>query len=671
MNIKKSNKGITLVALVITIVILLILSIITIREVQGEGLIQKSKQAVIKHEIAQEKEKMQLAVADLKMTKANGNVKVTNTMLEDKIKDYGIENETIGDGYFTVKIAKSGRLYTIDEKGAIEGPIEKTEDTNPGHLEGEGTQENPFIIASIEDLVTFSNKVNGIGYEITSNGEAKQVTESHNYEGEYVELACDLDFKSEVSYVNASRTDFGTDGTLMSALTTGTGFSPIGKTKELRFVGTFDGKEKTISNLYINIAGNYAGLFAQASNISNLNLKNGNITGKGCSGGIVALQKDGVVKNCNNINTFVQQTLESSSTSGGIVGQASGNVENCTNSGTIKGTGERIGGIVGKANADIIKCSNTGNVEGKSGVVGGIVGYSATTSNLQECNNEGNVLSESSWAGGIAGYSIGTINKCVNSGNITGKTEKALTRIGGIVGSVGSVANDGNIKNCNNEGIVTGDKIVGGIAGSLENNGNVENCNNKGSVTGNEFIGGIVGSLTNDGNIENCSNSGEIKAKDGSAGGIVGTASGVVTKCYNTGNVLGTENIGGIVGSCFAKRTQNISLCYNSGNIKGTGNEIGGISGYLGAENCNATETLCYNKGKVESQGEKKGGIVGNMASDANVTKSFYLSNIGITQGVGSINAPGDLSKQNEGAQQTDTDLNSFEEFIKWIEQYK
>lgn len=639
MNIKKSNKGVTLVALVITIVILLILSIITIREVQGEGLIQKSKQAVIKHEIAQEKEKMQLAAADLKMTKVNSNVKVTNTMLEDKIKDHGIENETIGDGYFTVKIAKSGRIYTIDEKGNIEGPIEKTEDTNPGYLEGEGTQESPFIIASIEDLVTFSNKVNGIGYEITSNGEAKQVTESHNYEGEYVELACDLDFKSEVSYVNASRTDFGTDGTLMSALTTGTGFSPIGKTKELQFNGTFDGKEKTISNLYINIAGNYAGLFAQASNISNLNLKNGNITGEGCSGGIVAFQRGGVVKNCNNINTFVQQTLESSSTSGGIVGQASGNVENCTNSGIIKGNGQRIGGIVGKANADIIKCSNTGNVEGKTGVIGGIVGYNAITSNLQECNNNGNVISESSYAGGIVGYLMGTINKCMNSGDITGKTEKALE--------------------------------IGGIAGSLANNENIENCNNEGAVTGDKIVGGIAGSLRNNGNVKNCSNSGKIKAKGENAGGIVGVASGIVTKCYNTGDVLGSEDIGGIVGNCFANKTQNISLCYNSGNIKGTGDSIGGISGYIGAKNCNATETLCYNKGKVDSQGEKKGGIVGNMASDANVTKSFYLSNIGITQGVGSIYAPGDLSKQNEGAQQTDTDLNSFEEFIKWIEQYK
>ena len=53
---KSKNKGITLVALILTIVILLILAVVTIRSIQGEGIISKAMKAREDYEDAAKKE---------------------------------------------------------------------------------------------------------------------------------------------------------------------------------------------------------------------------------------------------------------------------------------------------------------------------------------------------------------------------------------------------------------------------------------------------------------------------------------------------------------------------------------------------------------------------------------------------------------------------------------
>ena len=56
----KTQKGITLVALIITIIILLILAVVTIRTVSGDGIIQYAKNAASEYEKQQEREKQLL-----------------------------------------------------------------------------------------------------------------------------------------------------------------------------------------------------------------------------------------------------------------------------------------------------------------------------------------------------------------------------------------------------------------------------------------------------------------------------------------------------------------------------------------------------------------------------------------------------------------------------------
>ena len=73
---KKQNKGITLVALVITIILLLILAGITISQLTGSGLFEKAKEAAEKSKKAQEQEQQ---ILDEYMKQINGESLPENT----------------------------------------------------------------------------------------------------------------------------------------------------------------------------------------------------------------------------------------------------------------------------------------------------------------------------------------------------------------------------------------------------------------------------------------------------------------------------------------------------------------------------------------------------------------------------------------------------------------
>lgn len=112
MNRKKQNKGITLIALVVTIVVLLILAAISINLVLGEnGIISRTKDARKRTEIAEEKEIVQFAVAEAKLFDSNGKLtfeNLKNSMKENsRGKKYTLTDE--GDDF---KITfDSGRDY--------------------------------------------------------------------------------------------------------------------------------------------------------------------------------------------------------------------------------------------------------------------------------------------------------------------------------------------------------------------------------------------------------------------------------------------------------------------------------------------------------------------------------------------------------------------------------
>ena len=141
-NVLKEKSGITLIALVITIIVLLILAGVSIAMLTGDnGILTQATEAKEKNTIGEEEERISLALQSLKMKKQADNVSttVTSAELQKQLEDDGAKNVTVEDGEndnLVVNYADSKNSYTVDqdgnigEKGQIEeetGPVEQPE----------------------------------------------------------------------------------------------------------------------------------------------------------------------------------------------------------------------------------------------------------------------------------------------------------------------------------------------------------------------------------------------------------------------------------------------------------------------------------------------------------------------------------------------------------------
>ena len=117
----KKNNGITLIALVITIIVLLILAGVTIATLTGEnGILTRASEASEQTEIAEEKEAIGVAYAGVLAD--NNGTGVSAGELQDELEKNGYKATVTdnGNGTYTVKF-ESGREYTINADGIIEG----------------------------------------------------------------------------------------------------------------------------------------------------------------------------------------------------------------------------------------------------------------------------------------------------------------------------------------------------------------------------------------------------------------------------------------------------------------------------------------------------------------------------------------------------------------------
>ena len=396
-----NQTGITLIALVVTIVALLILAGVSINAIFSEnGIIEYARNAKAKTGLAEEEEKTKI-----------GN-------LED----------LIGDTLTGIK-------------------VEKVQDEKPGELEKEN--DTTFVINSIEDLVVFS-------YMVTSGNDT--------FVNKTVKLGQDLDFNSTKSYISPYRKDYakyGYNGELKTILTENEGFKTIGIAtadgKDKSFQGTFDGNNHTIYNLYMHIEGNHdgkekRGLFASNfGTIKDLKLKNVNLSLKHNNaeknsplGAICAVNaSSGQVNNCYVSGKIQNDSVDSST--GGIAGFSSGIITNCGNMSDIKCIGNNnvyVGGIAGNTNNQISKSYNIGKIyaSGKKVYVGGIIG-SLGGNKCENCFNTGDVTgicSEKLRQGGIIGVCTGNVSNCYSIGKIVNETTEpeAETSVGLVIGKV-------------------------------------------------------------------------------------------------------------------------------------------------------------------------------------------------------------------------------------------
>ena len=192
--------------------------------------------------------------------------------------------------------------------------------------------------------------------------------------------------------------------------------------------------------------------------------------------------------------------------------------------------------------------------------IAGIASHNYGT--IENCHVKGGAISTiATTAAGIAAESFGTVSNCTNSADITAKYEVA-----GIVATSNST--NGNIsetdpmviEGCSNSGTITatnkGYSCAGGIFGGKDPfssgypYGTISKCFNTGDILGQNFVGGIVGYSIKTANasavnitIENCYNTGAIGDANttGVAGGISAGSNSSVTNCFNMGDVTGTN----------------------------------------------------------------------------------------------------------------------------------
>ena len=126
----KNKKGITLIALVVTIVVLLILAGTAIAMLTGDdGIIKNAQKGKEETEIGEEKEIITLAVLSALSEEGGYEIKREhlNTALANHIGTEG-EDYTLSETEpYIVKYLDSGRSYIIDEKGKVSEYVDITE----------------------------------------------------------------------------------------------------------------------------------------------------------------------------------------------------------------------------------------------------------------------------------------------------------------------------------------------------------------------------------------------------------------------------------------------------------------------------------------------------------------------------------------------------------------
>lgn len=420
---------------------------------------------------------------------------------------------------------------------------------------GSGTEADPCLIATAQDLVEFRDKVNASKNQSTSKLCAK--------------LTANIDLEGQE-------------------------WTPIGQYKSysenVTYGGTFDGDGHKISGLSINATTAYQGLFGyvKGGEIKNLTVA-GSVTtstkSSAYSAGIVGYGSPVTIENCVNQATV---TATQKGYIAGIVGYTSttgSSISGCTNQGAVRGAGDYVGGIVGTANNTVIKnCINsaeiveTGKPGGYSYCVGGIAGAINSSSSIERSGNTGKITSTLKRTGGVVGSAAGTVQSCFNTGDVTG-----IYSLGGIAGITGS--KNTKISDCYNWGNITcnaptatinndkNTKGVGGIVGdpgSTSNTGNVlENCYNAGSIVNHDsategiVLGGVVGSSSGNGysgtttNLITAQNCYYLSADGLNGDGANADALGINAK---TADELKASNMIDLLGGSYISKTDNYPI---------------------------------------------------------------------------------------------------------------
>ncbi len=409
-------------------------------------------------------------------------VMMTLAGAESAILDAGLEFG--GAGYVYHDFFEPGRVCSqYPAAGVMLGAGEKVYinvslGVCPG-LAGSGTEEDPYLIASLADFVEFSDVDNEGVYWA---------------EGVYARLTNDIDLET-MNYTNSVVSSyngiFDGDGHVISNLRIGSmdGFGDLGlfgwlrAGSVVRALGLEDVEVR--SGNRSNYIGSLCGMiYGEGAKIEGC-YSTGSVTaGEGVNfvGGLCGrVANEGVLTDSYSVCTV--SAGRNSDNIGGLCGAVNGTVAYCYAGGDVSGEGVRVGGLCGGIGTwsgitgTVSNSYATGSISGVD-YVGGFCGESISDVVIN-CYATGEVSGED-YIGGFIGY--GSASGCYATGNVTG-----ASKVGGFVGYGGG-------ENCYATGEVTGLAEVGGFVGTLYNV-DVKYCYSTGKVSGYSEVGGFIGVL--------------------------------------------------------------------------------------------------------------------------------------------------------------------------------
>lgn len=302
-----------------------------------------------------------------------------------------------GNDLTIVNLASTTSFYAeADNSGCVSAARTEVIATvnigGPCYSGGAGTSPDPFLIASKADLKYLSENT-----------------------GEWTK------FFKQIANISFIATDFQSGGDFYNS---GSGFNQIGYGLN-QFTGTYDGDNYSIDGLTMTRSGQgqvgMFGLVGSGSDLKNIKLTNVSISG----------------------NFHV----------GALIGsQTSGNVTNCSSTGTITGVDYNVGGLIGESNGAITSCYSTASVNTARNC-GGLIGR-MNAGSVSLSYSTGTVTATGDYVGGLSGTNNGTISSCYSTSNVTGNEV-----VGGFVGMQSA-----DLTNCYSSGQVTG-------LGAIDNGG--------------------------------------------------------------------------------------------------------------------------------------------------------------------------------------------------------
>ena len=433
-------------------------------------------------------------------------------------------------------------------------------------------------------------------------------------------------------------------------------------------VGKLYGKVTNVKNVgevtgITTYTGGVAGYVYQGAVLNNVSNEGKVSSPSAYVGGVAAYAYE-----TSTFNNCVNRGELSSATAAGYVGGIAASAlpatfVECENYGNISGGSSAgiVANCVGKSGGYLYTfdhCRNMGNIEG-NGILGGITAVQGTTAGNNVCHyircvNTGDLtatattaVSSSSMAGIAAFYSPGSVfDHCTNNGYITNTKSVYTAGIAGYYKGSPSATYPVVFQGCLNTGnIASSAQQIAGIVAYVSNYVTIDSCVNKGNIE--QGLWGAAGiCYTFTGNysvLTNCVNFGDVTVAQYNAGGIVGNnanVNSVIDGCINLGTIATTSTaatnnygVGGIAGSAYT----NITNCFNAGDVIGR-ERVGGI---VGSPSYNATTartriTNCVNIGSVSADEGCGGAIIGTKAGDEakywgdnnTCTNSYYLSEL-------------------------------------------